>query len=74
MAAIFDSHAHYNDEAFAEYVERVSTEVGATADQLRQYFGEDYMRHEFKKELATKLIVDSAVAKPFEAEKEAEAE
>ena len=63
-----------NDEAFAEYVERVSTEVGATADQLRQYFGEDYMRHEFKKELATKLIVDSAVAKPFEAEKETEAE
>ena len=52
-----------NDEAFNEYVERVSTEVGATPDQLRQYFGEEYMRNEFKKELATKLIVDSAVAK-----------
>ena len=52
-----------NDEAFAAYVERVSGEVGATAEQLRQYFGEDFMRSEFRKELATKLIVDSAVAR-----------
>ena len=51
-----------NDDAFAAYVERVSGEVGATAEQLRQYFGEEFMRNEFKKELATKLIVDSAVA------------
>ena len=63
-----------NDEAFAAYVERVSGEVGATADQLRQYFGEDFMRNEFRKELATNLIVDSAVAKPFEEKKEADAE
>ena len=59
-----------NDEAFAAYVERVSGEVGADAEQLRQYFGEEFMRNEFKKELATKLIVDSAVAKaPAEEEK-----
>ena len=63
-----------NDEAFAAYVERVSGEVGATADQLRQYFGEDFMRNEFRKELATNLIVDSAVAKPFQEKKEADAE
>ncbi len=63
-----------NDEAFAAYVERVSGEVGASADQLRQYFGEDFMRNEFRKELATNLIVDSAVAKPFEEKKEADAE
>ena len=52
-----------NDEAFNAYVERVSTEVGATAEQLRQYFGEEYMRSEFKKELAADLIVNSAVVK-----------
>ena len=56
------------DEAFEEYVNRVSGEVGATADQLRQYFGEDFMRNEFRKELATNLIVDSAVVKAPEAE------
>ena len=59
-----------NDEAFAAYVERVATEVGASAEQLRQYFGEDYMRNEFKKELATKLIVDSAVVKTEEGKAE----
>ena len=61
-------------KAFAAYVERVSGEVGATADQLRQYFGEEFMRSEFKKELATKLIVDSAVAKAPAEEEKKEAE
>ena len=51
------------DEAFEAYVSKTAEEVGASADQLKQYFGEDFMRHEFRKELATRLIVDSAVAK-----------
>ena len=51
------------DEGFAAYVEKTAQDVGATAEQLKQYFGEDFMRHEFRKELATNLIVDSAVAK-----------
>ena len=51
------------DEAFEAYVAKTAEEVGATAEQLKQYFGEDFMRHEFRKELATNLIVDSAVAK-----------
>ena len=51
------------DEAFEAYVSKTAAEVGATAEQLKQYFGEDFMRHEFRKELATNLIVDSAVAK-----------
>jgi trigger factor len=51
------------DEAFEAYVAKTAGEVGATAEQLKQYFGEDFMRHEFRKELATRLIVDSAVAK-----------
>ena len=57
-----------NDEAFAAYVEKVAADVNATADQLKQYFGEDFMKNEFRKELATNLIVDSAVAKTAEAE------
>lgn len=51
------------DEAFAEYVAKVAEDVKATSEQLKQYFGEEFMRHEFRKELATKLILDSAVAK-----------
>ena len=51
------------DEAFDAYVAKTAEEVGAPIEQLKQYFGEDFMRHEFRKELATKLIVDSAVAK-----------
>ena len=57
-----------NDEAFAAYVEKVAGDVGATVEQLKQYFGEDFMKHEFRKELATNLIVDSAVAKAAEEE------
>ena len=41
-------------------------DVGATADQLNQYFGEEFMKNEFRKELATNLIVDSAVVKAAE--------
>ena len=51
------------EEAFEAYVEKTAKDVGATAEQLKQYFGEDFMRHEFRKELATDLIVASAVAK-----------
>ncbi len=57
-----------NDEAFAAYVEKVAGDVGATVEQLKQYFGEDFMKHEFRKELATNLIVDSAVTKAAEEE------
>ena len=56
------------DEGFEAYIARVAEDVNATAEQLRQYFGEEFMRHEFRKELATNLIVDSAVAKAPEAE------
>jgi len=50
------------DEAFDAYVAKTAEDVGATIEQLKQYFGEAFLRHEFRKELATKLIVDSAVA------------
>jgi len=51
------------DEAFEAYIAKTAQDVGATAEQLKQYFGEDFMRHEFRKELATDLIVASAIAK-----------
>ena len=56
------------DEGFEAYVAKVAEDVKASAEQLKQYFGEDFMRHEYRKELAVDFIVNSAVAK--EAEKE----
>ena len=56
------------DEGFDAYVAKVAEDVKASVEQLKQYFGEDFMRHEYRKELAVDLIVNSAVAK--EAEKE----
>ena len=56
------------DEGFEAYVAKVAEDVKASAEQLKQYFGEEFMRHEYRKELAVDLIVNSAVAK--EAEKE----
>ena len=50
----------------AQYVNKTAQDVGATVEQLKQYFGDEFMRHEFRKELATNLIVDSAVVKAAE--------
>ena len=51
------------EEGFKAYVEKVAEDVKASVDQLKQYFGEEFMRHEYRKERAVDLIVDSAVAK-----------
>ena len=56
------------EEGFEAYVAKVAEDVKASVEQLKQYFGEEFMRHEYRKELAVDLIVGSAVAK--EAEKE----
>ena len=45
-----------------------------TADQIRQYFGEEYIKNEFKKEKASKIVIESAVETAPEAAPEAEAE
>ena len=54
------------EEAFEAYVAKVAGEVNTTPEQLREYFGEDYIKAEFKKELATNLMIDSAVVKAAE--------
>ncbi len=57
-----------SDEGFEAYVAKVAGEVNAGVDQLKQYFGEEFMRHEYRRELATNLILDSAVEKAAAAE------
>ena len=57
-------------EEIDEYVAKMAEGFGATAEQLKSYFGEEVLAAELKKEKAGKLIVDSAVAAaPAEEEK-----
>ncbi len=56
------------EEAFNEYLNKLAEDVKATADQLKNYFGEAFIKAEQLKEMATNLIVDSAKVKAAEAE------
>ena len=44
-----------------EYLKKVAESVGATPEQIKQYFGDEYVANELKKEKASNLIYDSAV-------------
>ena len=44
-----------------EYLKKVAESVGATPEQIKQYFGDEYVANELKKEKASNLIFDSAV-------------
>ena len=56
------------EEAFNEHLNKVAEDVKATADQLKNYFGEAFIKAEQLKEMATNLIVDSAKVKAAETE------
>ncbi len=56
------------EEAFNEYLNKVAEDVKATADQLKNYFGEAFIKAEQLKEMATNLIVDNAKVKVADAE------
>ena len=49
-------------EEIDEYVAKMAEGFGATAEQLKTYFGEETLAAEVKKDKAGKLIVDSALA------------
>ncbi len=55
-------------EEIGEYAEKMAEGIGATAEQIKAYFGEEMIAAELKKDKAGKLIVDSAVAAAPEAE------
>ena len=64
------------DEELEEYIKGAAESVGTDADHIRQYFGEEYIKNEFKKEKATKIVIESATeeapAEEPSEEKEAE--
>lgn len=64
------------DEELEDYIKGAAESVGTDADHIRQYFGEEYIKNEFKKEKATKIVIESATeeapAEEPSEEKEAE--
>ncbi len=49
------------EEDLAAYLDTVAGRIGASADEIKKYFGMDYIENEYKKEKAVDMIVDSAV-------------
>ncbi len=62
------------DEETEAYIKRISESVNASPDEVREYFGMDFIASEQKKEKATELICSSAVAVAPAAEEEKSAE
>ena len=62
------------EEELEEYLKKVAESVGATPEQVKQYFGDDYVANELKKEKASNLIYDSAVIVDAPAAEEEKAE
>lgn len=57
-----------SEEEAEEYLNKVAESIKAKADDVREYFGSEFIRGERSKEKATSLIVDSAVAAEAKAE------
>ena len=71
------------EEETEEYIAKTAEKLGAKAEELKQYFGVDFIAEEQKKEMASNIIFDTAIIteaapeekpeeKAEEAEKEAE--
>ena len=63
------------DEDVEEYLKKVGEDVNASPEDLKQYFGIDFIKEECKKDKANSVIFDSAVvgeAKPAEEAKSEE--
>ena len=73
-AIVTAENIEITDVELEDYIKGAAETVGVTADQIRQYFGEEYIKNEFKKEKASKIVIESAVETAPEAAPEAEAE
>ena len=51
-----------SDEELDEYIEKTAESAQTSPESLRSYFGEEFIRKEYMREKATKIIMDSAVA------------
>ena len=61
LAAVVDSeNITVTDEDTEEYAAKVAQDVQATVEQVKEYFGIDFIKEELKKERASAVIFDSA--------------
>ena len=56
------------DEEVAEFLKKVSEEANANPDEVREYYGDEFIRGEKLKDMARELIINSAVAVEAKAE------
>ena len=62
-AVIKAENIETTEEENREYLAKIAESIGAQAEEVEKYFGMDYIAGEKKKEKATNLILESAVAK-----------
>ena len=58
------------EEELQEYVKKVSESVKISEEEVVKYFGMDYIKEEYKKEKATNVVFESAVAVAPKADEE----
>ena len=67
-AVIKAENIETTEEENREYLNKVAESIGAKAEEVEKHFGMDYIAEEQKKEKASTLIIESAVAKAPEQE------
>ena len=65
-AVILAENMSASDEECEEYLKTVAGNIGATPDELRSYFGKEFITKELMRDRASKLIIESAVVKQAE--------
>ena len=73
-AVVKAENIEVSDEEAEEYVKKVAESVNASVEEIKQYFGAEYIAREKKREKATEIILSSAVVgeAPAAAEEKAE--
>ena len=62
IAAVIEAEGiEVSDEEFKEYLEKTAESVQTTPESILEYFGEQFVRDEYKREKATRIIMDSAI-------------
>lgn len=60
------------EEETEEYISKTAEKLGAKAEELKQYFGVDFIAEEQKKEMASNIIFDTAIITEAAPEEKAE--
>ncbi len=60
------------EEETEEYIAKTAEKLGAKAEELKQYFGVDFIAEEQKKEMASNIIFDTAIITEAAPEEQAE--